>query len=109
LRVASEQATGHLTPGMAVQCVLHLEKGNGLTIPTDALLRHPDGRQTVWLVNRATRPPTAVERVVRVGVSFAGRLEVVEGLRTGDEVITRGNELLQQGQPLELIEQPHNP
>lgn len=112
LRVASEQATGHLTPGMAVQCVLYLAKGNGLTIPTDALLRHPDGRQTVWLVNRATRQPTAAERVVRIGVAFAGRLEVLEGLRAGDEVITRGNELLQQGQPLELIElieQPHNP
>ncbi len=109
LRVAWEQATDLLTPGMAVQCVLLLARGDGLTVPRDALLRHPDGRQTVWVVDPTTRPPTAIERVVRAGVATAGRIEIVEGLQAGELVITRGNELLQQGQALELIEHPRNP
>ncbi|MEQ8660602.1 MAG: efflux RND transporter periplasmic adaptor subunit, partial [Gammaproteobacteria bacterium] len=71
-----------LIPGMSARALLSLAAGrDGITVPRDALLRYPDGRVTVWVVEPdEAGAPRAAERRVEVGRAFAGLVEVSSGL-----------------------------
>lgn len=102
LRLRPEAQGLALTPGMSARVTLRLETGEeGITIPRDALVRYPDGRTTVWVVEPGD-PPTVAERQIAVGQAFDGRIVVTEGLGAGTRVVTRGNEALSPGQEVRL-------
>lgn len=90
-----------MIPGMSARARLRLGAGReGVVVPRDALLRHPDGRVTLWVVDAHAEgaQATVSERRVTPGHSFDGRVEILEGLEAGVPVILRGNEGLQEGQ-----------
>jgi membrane fusion protein (multidrug efflux system) len=92
-----------LTPGMSVHGKLNLATGSqAIVIPRDAILRHPDGRVTVWVINPEKEPPTVSERRVTTGHSFDGQITIHEGIQAGDVIVVRGNEYLQDGQQVRL-------
>lgn len=94
-----------ILPGMSARATLQVPtQASGLVIPRDALLRYPDGRVVVWTVAPGDSGPMASEKAVRIGQSFAGMVEIVEGLEAQDQVVVRGNEALQNGQRVRLID-----
>jgi len=103
LRAHLEDEAVAVTPGMSAHGVLRLHTSRrGVVVPRDALLRYPDGRVVVWLVNRDGKDATVTERQVRTGLGFAGQVEVTEGLQPGARVVTAGNEALQEGQRVQV-------
>lgn len=104
LRVVAEEANGksaRVTPGMSARALLHIDSGRrSVTVPRDALLRHPDGRVTAWVVDGENE--TVSERVVQPGLEFDGKVEIRSGLEAGAHVVTRGNESLQEGQAISV-------
>lgn len=100
LRVTPLVADLPLTPGMSATAILRLGAGReGVVISRDALLRHPDGRVTVWVVDTAGGGETKVaERVVKTGLSFDGMIEIRDGLAAGERVVVEGNESLRNAQ-----------
>lgn len=102
LRLAPDSDGIALTPGMSARVTLRLATGGtGVTIPRDALVRYPDGRTTVWVIETGAET-TVAERQVRTGQIFDGRIEVTEGLEAGTRVVTRGNESLDPGQRVRI-------
>jgi RND family efflux transporter MFP subunit len=98
-----------MIPGMSARARLRLGTGSeGVVVPRDALLRHPDGRTTVWVLDARTDGDTATvsERRVTPGRAFDGRVEIVEGLEAGSPVVLRGNEALQEGQRVRVRREP---
>ncbi len=94
-----------VTPGMSVRGKLNIDTGrSGVAVSRDALLRFPDGRVTVWIVDTDKELPVVREQVVRTGFEFAGLVEVTSGLAAGDLVVVRGNETLQDGQTVSILE-----
>lgn len=92
-----------MTPGMSAHGVLQLNTGRqGVVVSRDALLRYPDGRVTVWLVEGDGENATVAERQVQTGVGFDGRIEIT-GLEAGTSVVTAGNEALQEGQAVRVV------
>jgi membrane fusion protein (multidrug efflux system) len=92
-----------LTPGMSVHGKLNLATGRqGIVISRDAILRHPDGRVTVWMINQENEPPTVSEKRVTTGHSFDGQIVIHEGIQSGDVLVVRGNEYLQDGQQVRI-------
>jgi len=89
-----------LTPGMSATATLRFGVGReGVVISRDALLRHPDGRITVWVLQAGDGDAaTVAERVVRTGLSFDGLIEIREGLEAGERVVVEGNEALRNAQ-----------
>src|SRR5690606_20386344 len=73
LRAELTESDAPITPGMAVRATLLLERPAGIAIPRDALLRHPDGRETVWVVSQQDAQQVATERNVRSGLKFSGK------------------------------------
>ena len=69
----------------------------------DALLRFPDGRITVWVVDDREERPVVREQAVQTGFEFDGQVEITNGLSEGDLVVTRGNEALQDGQAVSIL------
>lgn len=92
-----------MTPGMSVQGKLGLTTGRqGVVVSRDAILRYPDGRVTVWMINPGSEPPTVTEKRVTTGHSFDGLITIREGIKAGDVIVVRGNESLQQGQQVRI-------
>jgi len=107
-----------LLPGMAVEGVLQVSTGEqGLTVSRDAINRYPEGRTTVWIAEpSAGKEPSAPEepsdqqiyqvreKRVTLGASFSNRVQVLDGLEGGEQVVVRGNESLREGARVRLAE-----
>ena len=103
LRVVPEGEPA-LLPGMAARAELDLAAGReGLVVPRDALLRYPDGRVGVWVVQGSGDDLTVTERMVEVGLTFGSVAEVRTGLEAGQRVVTRGNEALVEDQHVRIV------
>jgi RND family efflux transporter MFP subunit len=99
VRVRLDDASLPLTPGMSASGLLRLGGvQKGVVVARDALLRHPDGRVTVWVVEQQDDAATVSERLVQTGPAFEGRVMIREGLEAGTRVVIEGNEALRQGQ-----------
>ena len=94
-----------ITPGMSARGKLNIDVGrSGVTVSRDAILRFPDGRVTVWVVETEADSKVVREQVVSAGFEFDGVVEIVDGLSDGDVVVVRGNETLQEGQTVSVLE-----
>lgn len=94
-----------VTPGMSARAKLRIDSGRrGLTVSRDAVLRFPDGRATVWVIESTDGVSTVHERVVQLGSAFADFIEVTSGLNDMDIVVVRGNETLTEGQAVTVMD-----
>lgn len=90
---------GRLKPGMfaRVDLVVEIRKA-ALTIPGEAL-RVADAKPSVVLVKNGVANPVVVE----IGVADGELLEVVNGLKDGDQVIVQGKDLVKPGQKVRAV------
>jgi RND family efflux transporter MFP subunit len=103
MHVRVDERDARMTPGMSVHGKLQLSTGReGVVISRDALLRYPDGRVTVWVVDTEADPPTVSEVRVTTGHSFDGQITIREGISDGDVIVVQGNESLQQDQQVNI-------
>ena len=101
----SADAERRIAPGMSASGTFGIGTGRvAVTVSRDAILRFPDGRTTVWIVDESGELPVVRERLVRTGVEFGNDVEILDGLAGGVRVVTRGNETLRQGQTVRVIE-----
>jgi membrane fusion protein (multidrug efflux system) len=92
---------GALRPGMLMTVDVRSNPREALAIPEIAILDQIDGAYVYRVVAR--EGVTAVELVrIRTGQRAGGMAEVLEGLNTGDQVITEGVQSVRPGQPVQL-------
>lgn len=79
-----------LRPGMNAECSIIMEKrSNVLSVPRNAIQGSPSNRH-VYV--KHTLIPHAFDRVnVQTGLTSNDRIEILDGLFHGDEVVTRGS------------------
>ena len=103
LRVHAAEPDPRMKPGMSARAELKLDTGRrGLVVPRDAILKYPDGRVVVWVVESVQEGATVTERLVEPGLVFDGLVEVRSGLQAGVRVVVQGNETLQVGQRVSI-------
>jgi RND family efflux transporter MFP subunit len=82
-----------LKPGMYARVNLIIEqRANALTVPSNALV-NIEGRRGVFLAQNNT----AAFRPVDVGIEDTARVEIRDGIKDGDRVVTTGAGALQNG------------
>lgn len=91
---------GSLRPGNFVQARIIIGQRTVPTVPASAVVTFA-GLQKVILVEAGK----AVERPVTTGDTRADRVEIVSGLREGEQVVAAPG-VLQQGQPVRVVEGP---
>lgn len=99
VRAALTDTRVKMLPGMSASAVLRLDTASqGIVVSRDALIRYPDGRITVWVVNQEGDQATVTEHPVQTGLSFNGKVAVIGGLAPDTPVVVQGNESLREGQ-----------
>lgn len=93
VRALVPNADARLRPGFFARVDLGISEREGVAmIPEDAVLQRADGAVAFRLVgDRVER------RVLRTGPVRAGKIEVIEGLEIGDDVVVRGQTALVDG------------
>ena len=95
LRVKLTESEPSLAPGMSASAMLRLQgDSSGIVVPRDAILRHPDGRVTVWVAEQDGDATRVREQRVSTGPGFNGQIAITSGLAAGALVVVRGNEAL---------------
>jgi len=98
VRVELPNPNGEFRPGMFGEILLTHAMGNGLTVPTSAVIR--TGERNIAF--RALSPGRFVPVQVKISpLQFEDRFEVLEGLTAGDEVVTSANFLIDSESRLE--------
>ncbi len=83
-----------LMPGMFARVHLALEHSSDVAlVPTTAVVGLGEGRAAVFLVNDGK----AKRRPVVLGIESEGRVEVIEGLRPGENIVVGGAGKLKEG------------
>jgi len=100
LRARLDNTQVRLRPGMFVRVrVIVGERGDALMVPEQAIVPAGDDFFAFKVVDGK-----AVRAKVRPGVRRDGRVEIVEGLASGDQVVVAGQQrLVRDGQPVRLV------
>jgi membrane fusion protein (multidrug efflux system) len=98
LRGRLDNASGKLRPGMFVRVRVIVGERNGLLVPEEAIV--PQGEE--FYVYKVVEG--AAKRVpVKIGVRRDAKVEIVEGISPGDQVVTAGMRLSRDGQQVRVL------
>jgi membrane fusion protein (multidrug efflux system) len=96
LRAKLDDSEG-LLPGMFARLVIDLDNSRSVvTVPETAVAYSIHGN-TIWVLRQGRGQTTANPRVVETGESRNGRVAVTEGLRSGEWIVTVGQNKLHRG------------
>ena len=99
LRVRPKDKALAITPGMSARATIRFDTGEkNVVVNRDALIRYPDGRVIVWVLEHDGEQTRVKERKIEIGLAFDQFVQVLSGLKAGDQVVTHGNEALRDGQ-----------
>lgn len=84
----SEFASRFRTSGHETVAIPVRTRKNVLSVPSDALLRPPDGPPLLWVMGQDN---LAARREVETGLSNGVEVEIIRGLSPGDRVIIEGH------------------
>lgn len=99
VRVAMESPEElRVLPGMTARVTVQYQRasilGERILVPVEAVAETPKGQQVVWVLESEN---VVSSRPVQLGSAAGGRLEVVEGLATGDRIVIAGVRFLRDG------------
>lgn len=101
-RALIDNADGKLRPGLLMQVELQKNIREALIAPEETLIA--DGSDNfVLVVTTADGKTTAERRKVTLGERRYGEVEILDGLREGEQIITHGTLRVRAGAPLEII------
>jgi membrane fusion protein, multidrug efflux system len=76
----------------------------GLLVPLSAIVQARDGEYGVFTVAESSTGEVARLRTVEIGAVTGTEIRVLNGLETGDRIITTGANLLKDGQRVEVLQ-----
>lgn len=92
---------GMLKPGLLMTVELMKNPRDAVTIPETAII--PEGRSHFVLVIDQSKTLTIAEkRKITIGTRIPGSVEVVDGLKQGEAVVTQGTMTARPGQPVSV-------
>ncbi|MFY0676714.1 MAG: efflux RND transporter periplasmic adaptor subunit [Neptuniibacter sp.] len=100
VRIKLDHSSLELLPGTSASATIGFNDKNitTLKLPKSAVLQHPDGGHSVFVINDSK----AERRHIQVGQQSGSEVTVVKGLSVDDQVVFRGNEVLQEGQTVKI-------
>jgi membrane fusion protein, heavy metal efflux system len=88
IRSEIEDPNDELRPGMLANFVIRVEGPRaGVAIPANGVVREPDGTMTAWVT---TDRRHFEQKAIKTGLRQDDRVQILNGLRRGDLVVTDG-------------------
>ncbi|MBL1143216.1 MAG: efflux RND transporter periplasmic adaptor subunit [Proteobacteria bacterium] len=98
-----------IAPGMSARVIFQLteqQAAQSIILPRDAIVQKPDGSKEVWLIDKQQGIAKASPVPVKTGKAYLNNIEIIPGkIQSGDRIVIKGNELLQAGQTVNVIEE----
>lgn len=91
VRIAIDDASA-VRPGMYVEASILVHEGDGAAVPITAV-KSSGGKTSVMMVQGAV----VSQRMITAGVRDGGWIEVLDGLKVGDEVVTKAGAFVRDG------------
>ena len=109
LRIEMDNKDSLIAPGMSARVRVRLAaSAESKLVSRDALIRKPDGSESLWLIREQDNVLKAHSVKVSSGRAFRDKLEIVSSnIKVGDRIVTRGNEILREGQQVRIISPSH--
>ena len=105
VRLLLDNPSDEVIAGMSAEASFMVSDGVAVVeIPRDAVVRYPDGSTSVWVVEETADGVAAHERQVVLGRALGEMVQVVDGLDATMPVVVRGNESLDDGAAVRLVE-----
>ena len=97
VRACIDNRQNQLRPGMFARVnTVFGERENAKVVPEEAIVPLAGKQFVIKLVDGAEKDTKTTQRVeVKVGIRRPGRVEIIEGVREGDEVVTAGQQRIQ--------------
>lgn len=89
-----------LKPNMLAQVLINDNNVKDALVIDENLVQNTEDGQTVYVAAAEGNRRIARARTVKTGPSYNGRVQVLEGLQAGDQLITVGYQELTDGQPI---------
>lgn len=102
IRAVLDNPDGKLRPGMFAEVhTLLSQRDDVLTVPEQAILYAPYG-DSVFLIHEKDDEKIVKRQPVTTGTVRDGRIEIIDGLEAGDEVVSAGQVKLRNDQPVRI-------
>jgi membrane fusion protein, multidrug efflux system len=99
VEIAIREVPAALKPGMACQIELRRDRGSRAIVVPVTVVQHAPDHEFVFVEQNKH----AVVRPVRLGLRDGERVEVLEGLSAGEQLVVSGQRGLVDGQPLNIV------
>lgn len=104
IEIVMENPDGLVKPQMIANVQVATERlADVVVVPRDVLIRTEDGYQA-FVVSGTAGEEVAEARSVALGASFENRVVVTEGLVRGDRLVVRGQQLVDPGDRVEIVD-----
>ena len=90
-RIEANNANGRLKPGMFADVEIVTTVLGNVVVISDSALQTEEDRQIVFV---DVNPNKFAKRVIKTGLEQRGRVQVLEGLKPGEKIVTEGSFLL---------------
>ncbi len=97
IKVQIDNAQHILKPGMFAEVQIKGDQQETLLVPREAVGKTGD-KDTVWVINK----DKATSREVTVGTSDGKKIQILKGLKEGEQVVVSGQNLLQENAKVEI-------
>ncbi len=102
IEVALPNKDNKLKPNLlAIVSINDKTKANSIVIDQN-LVQNTESGDIVYVVANENNKTVAKLKKVKLGMAYNGRVEVTDGLQTGEQLITVGNQDLVDGQPIKV-------
>jgi RND family efflux transporter MFP subunit len=99
-RMTVTNENNQLRPGMFVNAAIVVQqKDSVLTVPPEVVLSQMGGR-FVYIVEGET----AKKRIVQVGLETKDRIEIIDGIQAGEQIVVKGFETLRDGSKVKIAD-----
>ena len=109
VRIDLDNSARLIAPGMSARVIFQLNQAADeqvLLLPQDAVVRKPDGSESIWVLQQEGGGLRARQVDVSTGRAYRENIEITAGdVQEGDRVVVRGNEILRPGQLVEIKEE----
>ncbi len=104
VRAVLPNKDGHLKTGLLMQVNIKTRPRNALVIPEEALIQ--ESKKTFVFVSKPNENGEGLsveKRLVRIGTRQVGSVEIVEGLKAGDTIVTHGTMKVRDGGAITIM------
>lgn len=101
LRITADKISTALLPGTSAKALLNFKHAQiAVVLPRDAVLRNVDGNYTAFVIENGI----AQRRKITLGAAGRNGYIVKDGLAPGEQVVIRGNEVLNDGNAVVIVD-----